>query len=432
MDLLEKINRSIGVIPKLIQKKADSSLGVGVFYISEIKKDKELYELVYAVRKLKTKTQIQKIMAVTESGKVRNCYYNWGGCNPGFKVYGFDGKGNNSYYYNFDYESRMDEAVSEFPQERCYRTVVNINDIPKLDPSLKYCSFSNYGLPFVNYIRIYRRWPKQAEMLMKFNLLRMLTEKNCERLSKDPYFHRWLERHHEECKCLSYQMAHNSWKRNPEADPKDYSKSFSYRIEISKKLSQDNKEIYEVLKQYASRERIFRYIEENKINVSSYMDYIKACQWLKLDFHDTKVLFPKDFQTYHDEYIRQYSEFHNKAKNERIKKTAKKFSYLEKSRYGFTVKVAQSKTELIAEGDALHHCVGRMDYDKRMEDGKSVICFIRKEDSPAVPYVTAEIKVGDTLRITQCYGLNNRQVPEVKDFTDWWIKNANRRFKRAV
>lgn len=34
-----------------------------------------------------------------------------------------------------------------------------------------------------------------------------------------------------------------------------------------------------------------------------------ACDWLHLDFADTKVLFPKDFQTMHDDYTAQYAEY---------------------------------------------------------------------------------------------------------------------------
>ena len=434
MNLLTHINRNIDKIPKQVQEYAKDLSYTGVFYCSVVRKHGQLYELVYGIKRTKKLFKIQPVMAVTEDGKVyiRNCYYNWGGCSPGFKSYGYDGRGNSSYYYPFDFERYFDEAVANFPQEKCLRNVVNISDLSRLDRLIKYCSFQNKGLDFISYIRIYRRWPTQAEMLMKFSLIRMISDKNCEKLSKDPYFHRWLERHHEQCKGLSYQMAHNSWKKNPEADPKDYSKSFGYRIEVSKKLSRDNKEIYNVLKQFSSRERIIEYIEDNKINVSSYIDYITACRWLKLNMNDTKVLFPKDFKTMHDNYTKQYSDYQNRERNELIEDTARKFSYLERSKDGYLVKLAHTKNDMIVEGSALKHCVGRMDYDKRMAEGKSVICFIRKADSPTTPFVTAEVKVEKNLRLAQCYGEHDSIVPEVKTFTDWWMKNANKEYKHAV
>lgn len=116
----------------------------------------------------------------------------------------------------------------------------------------------------------------------------------------------------------------------------------------------------------------------------------------------------------------------------RMKDMADRFSFLSDFRAdGYYVFVATSKDELIDEGFALHHCVGRMDYDKRQADGQSVICFLRRESAPDVPYVTVEVKVSDRLSVSQCYGDRDRVIPEVDGFVKGWMKYANAQMRKV-
>lgn len=52
-------------------------------------------------------------------------------------------------------------------------------------------------------------------------------------------------------------------------------------------------------------------------------------------------------------------------------------------------RVAGSAEELIAEGDALHHCVGT--YADRHAKGQCTIVMIRKQSKPDKPYYTMEL-----------------------------------------
>ena len=114
-------------------------------------------------------------------------------------------------------------------------------------------------------------------------------------------------------------------------------------------------------------------------------------------------------------------------------KTAQKFSFLATKRDGYIVKVAQNQLQLIDEGSALHHCVGRMGYDERQADGKSVICFIRRKEDPDKPYVTAEVKITPTqLKVVQRYADHDKPTPELQEWSDKWMAYANRRYKDAV
>jgi len=320
---------------------------------------------------------------------------------------------------------------------------------------LRYSCFDNdSNVEPIDYFRIYRRFPKQAEMLMKFRLYRMISMNNCERLSKEPRFHKWLERHHEVLYGKAFQTTFNSWKKNPECSVNDYETSLTYRIMCGKEVAQRNKPVYEKALKHTTQERLYEWQKENNIKPASYMDYLIACDWLKLDFSDTKVLFPRNFKEVHDDYTAQYGVWkreqdrieeerlwaerkrkyaeETRTLSERLKAQSDKFKFLKFKDKDYLVLVAQSKQDLIDEGSALSHCVGRMDYDRRMANGSEVICFIRKINEPATPFVTAQVIVGDRLRVNQCYGFKDSIVPEVDSFKDKWMLYANKEYKNVV
>ena len=74
-----------------------------------------------------------------------------------------------------------------------------------------------------------------------------------------------------------------------------------------------------------------------------------------------------------------------------------------------------------------------MRYDERQAKGESLICFIRKVSEPAIPFVTAEVKIAEkSLRVAQCYGDHNHIVEEVKPFVDQWMVTSNRKLRKGM
>ena len=64
------------------------------------------------------------------------------------------------------------------------------------------------------------------------------------------------------------------------------------------------------------------------------------------------------------------------------------------------------------EGRVLHHCVGASDsYMKKMAEGKTWICFLRKKKEPDKPYYTLEIKMEND-EILQWYSEFDRKPDE--------------------
>lgn len=449
---LQRQNNQIDVFPLVGGKQLENavkplmgseSLHADKMYFSWLDFDTEagIIEEIYGANWTQKGFAVQKLLVVPVDKRLcalsRNCYQGYG-CGAGFHSYGYMGKDTRYYSYMPEFDFSADD-VSRI--NRC--ELFGFERIVQLDGSLKYCAYkSGNGVYAIDYIWLYRKYPI-CEMLMKLNIKRMWSEKALEFITTNKDFQKWLFKNAEKVSDMAFQTARNAFKKNANGDPQDYLSSLKYRIQCGKDVCFTNQAIYKKALKYAAQEKLSDYIKVNNIASESYGDYLTACDWLHLDFADTKVLFPKDFQTMHDDYTAQYAEYtkdvemkkHLQLSMQLSKKmlcTAKKFSFLGAFKDDlYSVFVARSKGDLISEGEKLHHCVGRMDYDKRQADGKSVICFIRKNDEPDRPFVTAEIKIGDSrLSVNQCYGDKDNVVHEVDEFVDRWMRFSNREYRK--
>jgi len=186
-----------------------------------------------------------------------------------------------------------------------------------------------------------------------------------------------------------------------------------------------------VLKAGFSAERIFNYLKNTKdgLRYHLYADYIHACQYLHIDLRDTKNAFPNDLRRMHDLRADEMaSEVAKKDANERrslylrFYKAAKDLKWCETETAAFCIVVPVSPNELVKEGKKLHHCVGKMGYDKKMADGKTFIAFVRNADHKTVPFVTVEYDL-DKNTVRQCYGAHDsRPADDVRKFVDEWAQ----------
>lgn len=467
---MERQNKRIDVIPKIngvpfseLILKDNSFIENNprmTFYYSLLEKDPYvgIVEVVYGIRHLSkiNKNVMQKLIVIPEKKSVpiiRNCFYRWGGMAQGFFSYGYDRKGYSCSIASFDYLESFDFMDEPFPIERVpsSQKFISAAAMTELDPSLKWCAYDpDCYIDAIDYIRLYRKHPQCCEMLMKAKLRRFLNDKAILMLEDNKRFAFWVAKNAKAIRdeYMAPATAFNAWKKNPCGDPADYSKSLKYRMECGRAVAFDNRKVYDKALKYTTQERLAEYIRDNHINNRSYGDYLIAADWLRLDFADTKVLFPRNFHEVHDSYTEQYGAYchaqelaaqrERERKNreeiasraERMKQVADRFAFLGSYKAeGFCVIVATTKDELIDEGFALSHCVGRMDYDKRQAEGRSVICFIRHDNDRHTPFVTAEVKITDQqLKVVQCYGDHDRVVPEVADFTAGWMTSANKAY----
>lgn len=181
------------------------------------------------------------------------------------------------------------------------------------------------------------------------------------------------------------------------------------------------------------------YIKDNDINLSSYIDYYNACTYINLDMTIPKNKFPKDFKRWHDIRIDEYHTAKAlKDAKERKEMCAQFASIAEKylplqidNEDKFIVIIARSPQDLIREGEILHHCVGRMNYDQRFIREESLIFFVRDNDTPETSFVTLEYSLKNH-KVLQCYGEHDtRPNEQVLNFVNnKWLPYANRQIKK--
>ena len=183
----------------------------------------------------------------------------------------------------------------------------------------------------------------------------------------------------------------------------------------------------------------FDYIKKQTISDSLYLDYLNACNYLGVDMSKKQNLFPSDFRRAHDIRIRQYSE--RKAIDEANKQqelmqkvtevTEKYLPLQHNKRSAFICVIAKSPADLIHEGEMLHHCVGRMNYDIRIAKEESLIFFVRAKDRPEKPFVTLEYSL-KTHKVLQCYANHNtKPSDEVLHYINKvWLPYANKHLKQ--
>ena len=155
--------------------------------------------------------------------------------------------------------------------------------------------------------------------------------------------------------------------------------------------------------------------------VITYVDYLHMCRRQAYDMKEKSVLFPKNCAAAHDREAERIQKINDAQKNK-----AFGIAYA-----GFARKAALSNEELqivcpkrandlVAEGRALHHCVGS--YIDRVAEGRCLIVFVRRVEEPKKPYVTVEVRDG---KIAQIYGDHNSDpTEEVKKFVDLWSRKV--------
>jgi hypothetical protein len=151
-----------------------------------------------------------------------------------------------------------------------------------------------------------------------------------------------------------------------------------------------------------------------------YLDYLKQCEKLKLDYkRDKSVRYPKDLQAAHMRLTEQIKAEEDARTAAEFAEAAERLRPLAWVRRDMLIRPAESPAELREEGKALHHCVGG--YAKRMADGRTAIFFVRKEAEPDEPFYTLEYSGG---KIVQCRTLNNASYEadeKVRAFCEEWL-----------
>ena len=343
-----------------------------------------------------------------------------------------------------------------------YSTTVNLDYIERF-PEYKYSEYKNAVYSdILGYLRLYEQFP-ETEYLTKSGLKYYALSKTILRqMRKDKSFHKWLIANKDYnmsmgryyCQTLLYAYKKHLPIKTVQAFEERKRELISdyYKKNINKLIIKKG-----VKNEY---QRFFQYIDKYNINEYSYLDYIRACNYLHLDCHDDKIRYPKDFKRWHDIRIKEMDVIRKEEERKqnllRAKESRLRKKRLEKEKRdlaenflkaaekylplaGFTedehyaIFIARSQAELIKEGNALSHCVGRSNYDLKMAREETLIFFVRKLEDIDTPFVTLEYSIKQK-KILQCYAYDNQQPEEkVLEFVNnRWLPHANQQLERIA
>ena len=329
-----------------------------------------------------------------------------------------------------------------------FAPIVNLDYLRKY-PEFKYSAFDLYkGEDIIAYLRTYEKYPI-AEMLVKLGLsYYALSKQILELATKDKAFRKFLGRNRD---ILSADRGYNKQfyvstiigaykQRKPLELLQEYE---WFKKDLA---SSNNKALHGVFK--GETDRLFNYIIKQNTNLTLYRDYFSACRELGLDMTLNVNRYPHEFMHFHDlrieemrhardiknEQRRKEAEEEQKHLAENFIAVARKFMPLQSLTDGaYIVVIAQDPTELVREGEALHHCVGKMGYDRKFAREESLIFFVRSATDTETPLATIEFSLKNK-QIVQFYADHNTTPDQAtRDYVNnVWLPTAQKALKKIA
>ena len=319
-----------------------------------------------------------------------------------------------------------------------YAPIVNRDYILQHFPEYKYSAVDRYtGIQVFKYLRLYEKFP-QIEYLTKLGLHNIAMSTQILRLcGKDKKFRKWLAKNRQDIVLSNYYVS---------SIIKAY-KTGKHIYEINnfakRKIKFDHADQMDNVKALVKKEigKFLDYIEKQNTNFYSYRDYLNACEYLGIDMTEDKNRYPHDFKHWHDIRIDEYNtakamkdEQERKEFYDKFAAVASKYLGLEYDKKSVYIAIiAQKPSDLIREGEELHHCVGRMGYDQKFAREESLIFFIRTKEEPDKPLATVEYSLKNH-SVLQCYADNDSKPNEdILNFVNnKWLPYANRKIKKLA
>ena len=168
---------------------------------------------------------------------------------------------------------------------------------------------------------------------------------------------------------------------------------------------------------------------------------------MKKDMTDDLVTRPRELKRRHDEImeeIRKQQIIEDIRRNkelaeQRERELKEKFPDAEKNlrevkgiyeyqNETYKVIVPEKLTDIMLEGQALHHCAGATDrYYDRIQSRETYIFFLRRASEPDTPYYTLEVEPGGTIRQHRTYLDEETGIEQIRGFLREWQKIIKQR-----
>lgn len=406
--------------------------GTTRYYAYLITRCKELIKITVAMRYYRKKPYLKQVAIHSMHGKeclVKDMCFNY---LSGY-ITGWYAEGLSRYqkWFEGDWGTADDKYFDP------YAPVVNIQVVTRLVrykySAIELCEDTN----IFKYLRTYESYP-QLEYIMKLGLKKLAASRQIlEKIGKDKQFCKWLIRNKEALSAHYHYV---------EVILKAYNTGGDMAVlqrvkELKLKLIHDSA-YTQFKRQFTGNiERLVKYLAENNVTLSLYSDYYNACNELGLDMSEDKNSFPRDFRRWHDIRTDEYAtkkaledEQKRKELYERFGLVANKYLPLQKQNgREYVAIIAKSPSDLIREGNTLHHCVGRMGYDQKFVREETLIFFIRIKSAASTPFVTVEYSLS-LHKILQCYADHNTKPDDnaLHFINKIWLPYANKQLKQLT
>lgn len=141
--------------------------------------------------------------------------------------------------------------------------------------------------------------------------------------------------------------------------------------------------------------------------LTTWKDYVSMAEQLGLDVHDEIIYRARLLRQRHDELVLR---MHQKDAAEAAGEVLENFPYVDaicqsiQEKYAYTgetyfIVVPDGVQDIITEGRVLSHCVdAKKRYWDRIQRHESYILFLRRTESPHLPYYTLEVEPDGTIR----------------------------------
>ena len=175
--------------------------------------------------------------------------------------------------------------------------------------------------------------------------------------------------------------------------------------------------------------------------ISTWRDYLSMADKLGINTNDEIVYRVKLLRQRHDELVEQ---LRKRERDMEAAATARKYRKIAgicrsiKPKYEYTgemysIVVPSGVRDIMREGDALSHCVGKSDrYWERIEQQEAYILFLRKTAEIDKPYYTLEVEPNGTIRQKRTYfDRQNDDLKDAEQFLKEWQKVVSERLTES-
>lgn len=275
------------------------------------------------------------------------------------------------------------------------------------------------GVPLMRYVALWREFP-EVERLAKAGLGSLVNRPCVRRLARRDGFFRYVAQNRRlvaSAKASSAVVTYGHAHGMPLADAlRDFDAKRWLRM----------RGIVGVTAREAFRVR--SWIGRHEIDCGEYARYLGYAREAGWDLGDRAVLLPpherfRDRLEYAEAEVerrrRERERLDRRAEAERrrarsrtIREVASRFAAAVDARAlrsALVVVMPLSRRDLVDEGKAMRNCLGRMGYDAKIAEGRSVVLFVRGADGGRV----ADVEIDRaTWKVRQCYGPRNSRASD--------------------